>query len=235
MAFSYKNASHGALAAETEDHDTRARLLAATERLVSEKGFEAVSLRAITREAGTNLAAVNYHFGNKRALLLEMLRQRSEPINVERLKRLRAAQARAGEKPVPLIEVVDAFLYPILRAAMREDGPDSTFIRVVGMSFSEQGGLFNELARKYFAEVRNEFGAALAAALPQYNEEEIGWRFHFAVCSALATLANHGRYERFHMGNLDPDDIPGMMRRLRDFLVGGLTAPVSEVELGGLS
>ena len=35
-----------------------------------ESGYEGTSMRMITGEAGVNLAAVNYHFGSKEALLL---------------------------------------------------------------------------------------------------------------------------------------------------------------------
>ena len=44
---------------------TKTRILAATEKLFVLHGFDATSLRAITTEAGVNLAAVNYHFGSK--------------------------------------------------------------------------------------------------------------------------------------------------------------------------
>ena len=49
--------------------DTRKRLLEATEWLFIECGYEAMSLRHVTARAGANLAAVNYHFGSKEALM----------------------------------------------------------------------------------------------------------------------------------------------------------------------
>ena len=44
------------------------RILDVAERLFADFGFPVTSLRDITREAGVNLAAVNYHFGSKEAL-----------------------------------------------------------------------------------------------------------------------------------------------------------------------
>lgn len=55
---------------------TRERLLDEAERLFADKGYDAVSLREITAAAGTHLAAVNYHFGSKKNLYVQVFRQR---------------------------------------------------------------------------------------------------------------------------------------------------------------
>ena len=68
--------------------DTRKRLLEATEWLFIDRGYEAMSLRHITARAGANLAAVNYHFGGKEALMQELLSQRLDRLNRERLQLL---------------------------------------------------------------------------------------------------------------------------------------------------
>jgi AcrR family transcriptional regulator len=47
---------------------TKARLLEAAGEEFAEKGFEGATVRSICDRAGTNLAAVNYHFGDKEQL-----------------------------------------------------------------------------------------------------------------------------------------------------------------------
>lgn len=59
--------------------NTRDRLLIQAEHLFAQKGFAAVSVREITSAADTNLAAVNYHFGNKTNLYLSVFRERWVP------------------------------------------------------------------------------------------------------------------------------------------------------------
>ena len=52
---------------------TRARLLEAAREVFSQHGFQGATVREICRRAEANVAAVNYHFGSKEALLTEAL------------------------------------------------------------------------------------------------------------------------------------------------------------------
>ncbi|HPU51769.1 MAG TPA: CerR family C-terminal domain-containing protein [Burkholderiaceae bacterium] len=59
------------------DGDARGRLLAAGLRLFAERGFKATSVRDLANEAGVNVAAISYHFGDKAALYRELFRARA--------------------------------------------------------------------------------------------------------------------------------------------------------------
>jgi AcrR family transcriptional regulator len=63
-----------AAAMDRRDQETRDRLLRVAEQLFAERGFKRVTIRDICREAQANVAAVNYHFGDKLGLYREVLR-----------------------------------------------------------------------------------------------------------------------------------------------------------------
>ena len=76
------------LRAVKPQHETRTRILDAAEELFMQHGFEGTSMRLLTAKAGVNLAAVNYHFGSKDALIEAVFRRRLDPMNAERIAEL---------------------------------------------------------------------------------------------------------------------------------------------------
>ncbi len=53
---------------------TKERILDVAEELFSEKGFNAVGIREISKRAECNVSAINYYFGNKENLYLEVFK-----------------------------------------------------------------------------------------------------------------------------------------------------------------
>lgn len=82
--------------APQEDRETRDRLLRAAERLFSERGFKAVTVREICLAANANVAAVNYHFGDKFGLYREVLQ-----VAIRAMRGLTDAAREAGEGKPP--------------------------------------------------------------------------------------------------------------------------------------
>jgi AcrR family transcriptional regulator len=54
---------------------TRAQLLAAAIEVLSEQGYVATSMRAVSERAGTPLSLVQYHFGSKQGLLVAVMEE----------------------------------------------------------------------------------------------------------------------------------------------------------------
>ena len=103
---------------------TTERILDTAEELFAEQGFS-TSLRNITADAGVNLAAVNYHFGSKEALIQAVFTRRLGPLNAERLRLLDAIEAH-GWNDGALESILEAFIGPALR--MSHDPKGATFM-----------------------------------------------------------------------------------------------------------
>lgn len=158
--------------------DTRERIVRAAEILFAEVGFASTSLRQITEMAGVNLAAVNYHFGSKENLLVEILDRIVGPINVERLQLL--DETEAGKSP-DTEAVLTAFLLPDLKVLAELRNRDPALPRFVARMYTEGSELMGQIMGRQFAETQGRFYTAFARALPDLAAEEIAWRLFCVV------------------------------------------------------
>ncbi|MEM7049357.1 MAG: TetR/AcrR family transcriptional regulator [Acidobacteriota bacterium] len=164
---------------------TKDVLLDAAERLFAAHGIARSSLRAITQEAGTNLASVNYHFGSKDALIRAVFARRIRPINGERLRRLDALEA---EGTPSVSQIARAFVAPILRMMRDPDHTPQAIAQLMSRAFSEPGDEVRTILVAEFRPILERFTAAFARVLPHLSAEEIFWRFHFMVGSMVHTV-----------------------------------------------
>ena len=189
---------------------TKDRILDAAERLFGAHGFEATSLRAITAEAGVNLAAVNYHFQSKEALMRATIARRIAPVNERRLKMLDAAEAAAGSGPLPVEGVIEAFVRPVIE--MRCHGPQ-TIAPMIGRIFAEDRAFVERFFQEHLAPIAKRFTAAFEKALPDLPPEEMFWRAHFLVGSMAHTMSGAHLLEALSGGLCHMDDVEAIVRR----------------------
>ncbi|MCE9672452.1 TetR/AcrR family transcriptional regulator [Myxococcus stipitatus] len=91
--------------------DARERLIAASARVLAERGYDATTVKEVARVAGVNQGLVHYYFGSKDALLLATTREHSQRYAAE-LRRL-----REETPPEKLADASFAFGAELLRAA----------------------------------------------------------------------------------------------------------------------
>ena len=169
---------------------TKQKILDAAEELFSDNGFAATSIRAITARAGVNLAALNYHFGSKDALIEAVFERRIGAVNRERIRLLEEVVSKAGEGDVTLEEVLEAFLSPAIRLASDPESRGKGFMRLMGRGHTEPGDFFKEVIAKHFEEIFRRFNTAFQRLLPHLPPEELYWRIHF-VLGAMAFTMSH--------------------------------------------
>jgi AcrR family transcriptional regulator len=211
---------------------TKDRILDAAERLFAANGFAATSLRNITSEAGANLAAVNYHFGSKEALLVAVIERRIGPINELRLQMLDAAEAEAVDGPLELETVLRALLMPLLdngRLLVRGYGP---FLQLAGRMHFESDENVRRIFMNIFQEVRKRFLAAFERALPELPAGEIFLRVHFLVGAMAHTLIwHHSLVKEEALPHLDLD-MKSTIDKLISFAMAGMKAPLEVSQTG---
>jgi AcrR family transcriptional regulator len=206
-------------------HATKLAILNATERLVAAHGFGATSLRAITAAAGVNLAAVNYHFATKNALIVAMLSRRMKPLNEARLALLGRFEKEAGNKPVPVEKILEALFRPMLELIARPSKGGRNFLRLLALCLAEPGAYLKPLVQEEFAEKNRRFHRALRWSLPALSEVEAHWRLHFALGAFLHAVTHSQVLELASGGRCRLTNVDAVLKRLIPFCAAGLRSP----------
>jgi AcrR family transcriptional regulator len=168
--------------------ETVERILDAAEVLFAERGFSETSLRTITSAAGVNLAAVNYHFGSKKALIQAVFERFLDPLVVEIEQRIEQInQDSNGVDVETLLGVLSASIYEVHG---RSTNRANAFMRLLGLAYTQsQAHLRNYISERY-GEAFQRFGGLLKPALPGATPDELFWHTHFALGTAIFTLSN---------------------------------------------
>lgn len=197
---------------------TAERILDAAERLFAESGFDGVSLRAITREAGVELALANYHFGPKRDLFRAVVTRRAAALNAARRT---ALEALAEDAPVEA--VIAAFTGPFLEKSMRGGPGWKHYARLIAQT-ANAPRWSAEIMSAEFDPVASDFLARVRRCFPRAADEDVYWAFHFLLGAMTLTFAETGRIDRLSGGRCRAADLDAIHVRMIPFLAAGFRA-----------
>jgi len=215
------------LRAVKPQHETRTRILDAAEELFMLHGFEGTSMRLLTSRAGVNLAAVNYHFGSKDALIEALFRRRLDPMNAARIAELERIETEAKGRTLVPEEIIRAFVGQSLRLIEDTKSGGRSFIRLLGRTYTEPAKAIRALIGQLYAPTMERYKAALERALPHMPREELVWRMHFMFGTLSYTLAATDAVQL--IAGCKPEDRYDarlLEDRLTAFLAAGLNAPL---------
>jgi AcrR family transcriptional regulator len=156
------------MAQKSKNEIPKERLLDAAEALFAQKGYHAVTVRELTTAAQCNLAAVNYHFGNKKNLYVEVFRSRWVP----RAQRLQESfrQYLAGQDPSSLGAVVRALAQAFLEGPL-SDEERQRHAQLMTREMSQPTVAFdlvaNQVMRPFIKELADRFRPFMPKELPE--------------------------------------------------------------------
>lgn len=210
---------------EVSKPDTATRILDVAERLFVEHGFEATSLRMITQQAEVNLAAVNYHFGSKDALFESVFMRRIGPFVTACLTELDTLE-QSGQT-LTADALVLTFIKPCLMLSKDPARGGAMFVRLMSRTLVENHRLLREALNQQYSIFVQRYTSAFQVALPQFDNEDIAWRMHFAFGVMFNAFAGNDVLKIFVRSQVvtarDPDMV---VKYLVPFVVAGLTAPI---------
>ncbi len=137
-----------------EQHKTKERIIAAASKVLAEKGYEATTLREISREAQAAPGLVHYYFGGKDELLVEVLQAAGQHFH-QRMERL--------VQQVPAERSLEAALTQLRERVDLE--PDVYRLRYESFSLGLHNPVIEPKVRERLAQRRHELGSVIAKVL----------------------------------------------------------------------
>jgi AcrR family transcriptional regulator len=182
-------------------------IIAATERLLAEEGPHKATVRAITRAAGVNIGAVNYHFGSRDGLMMAICARHMRDSNqdmIDRLQRLAVTEGR---------ESVRRIFEPIVQTAFSVWLRDDVLRGLRNFMFVDRN-LVHQLDVSEMSQVYECMLDALREACPSLSAQEVRRRFRFAMGTIMQEVRSHDDKRTVETGE-------AVIADLLDFVAGG--------------
>lgn len=210
--------------------DTLERILNAAEQLFAQRGFTETSLRSITSHAGVNLAAVNYHFGSKEALIeavfARFLDDYTHALEVE----LERVQSVSHSKPDPEA-LLQLLVDQIFSIEPRVGGDVVVFMKLLGLAFSQNQGHLRQYLDQRYGNVFRRYMLLLHESAPHIPLLELFWRINFMLGAASFSVSGIKALRAMaETGFGVHTSLEGVMCLMVPFLAAGLQAHSAVVD-----
>ncbi len=199
--------------------DTRRKLIDTAERLIAERGLQAVSVRDITGAADANSAAIHYHFQSKEGLVLAVLADRAEA-----LQERRSAHLENLGEDFSVRDLARAMVLPTIE--LTGGGEPSGAATYVGFlaALLEEPGMIGPI-EDHFGDQYDRYVDALLAVRPELPGNVARNRVAFTTQLVLNAASPQPRGIRLWVAAHHPDTAGTLADDLVDFLAGALGAP----------
>lgn len=207
---------------------TKDKILNTAHRLFSEKGFNGVGIREISKEAEVNIAAINYHFQNKENLYFETIKRSMEETS-ERISAIcRESKSKSPEDMA--LAIFDFF------KASREDLKTNfkLFLSNDQIDSQEEFSMLDSREELIDPPGGSAIYDCLQKAVPNALDEDIIWAVRVLFSQIMhksIVFCNHCSKRRAFQG-IDMEDVfKKELKRLVRVLLSELSSPKHPFEL----
>ena len=194
---------------------TRTRLIEAALEVFGERGYHHATIQQIVRRAGTNVAAINYHFGDKAQFYGEVV---SHALNLDR----DAERIDLGDEPPE--EQLRMFVFWFVHNIVGIHKPSSSLEKIHIQEMVNPSPILDTLVETFIRPNHMKLRAIVTALLPDGATEE-NIRHH---CFSVIGQCLHYKFARPVMDRLY-DDI-----EFTEDYVNSLAEHITHVSLAGM-
>ena len=196
-------------------------ILDAAEELFARNGLKGASMRNIAKKADVDVSLITYHFKTKDSLFASVVERRTSVFNREQNFYLEECERKAAPDSPGVEDVIDAFCYVFLKRAIAGDVHWRYFFQLF-TRMSNDPGRGAEIMAKYFDPIASRTIAALKAAMPDCDDDDLQWGFQFVTGALFSCLVNTGSVNRLADGSVDSEDFKKIHDTLVPFACAGL-------------
>ncbi|GAA0655613.1 TetR/AcrR family transcriptional regulator [Brevundimonas lenta] len=201
--------------------DKMEQILDAAESLFSIHGLYGVTLKDVAQQVGVHHTLLNYYFTDKKKLFDAVIARRAGETITRRTEALEAYDAKTNGKPT-VEGALRAFLDTDLDL-YSQGGENWKNYGVLGAQVSNTP-YGAELMDYHFDPVVLRLIDLLKKALPDCEEADIFWGYHFVTAGLMLSLARTGRIDRLSGGLCDSNDFEAIKDRMATFMAAGFLA-----------
>lgn len=198
---------------------TREHILDQAEALFALHGLHGVTVREVAKSAAVDPALVHYYFETKHRLFDAVFERRAQVLNDERLRSMDAYARAAGDR-MSVEGCVEAFLEPIWRHSIPGDPHWNNYFRMIALvnNTPEWGGA---MMTRHFDPVIRRLIDLLRQCMPQAEDADLFWCYHFLSGALTLSLSQTGRIDRLSGGVCASSDMEAILRRMVPFIAAG--------------
>ncbi|MBL8830129.1 MAG: CerR family C-terminal domain-containing protein [Planctomycetaceae bacterium] len=174
--------------------DTKQRLIQAAGEVFASKGFEAASVREISTLAGANIAAINYHFGDKQKLYLACLEQ---TVCSQQEDLACAPWTSPGLPPHARLR---AFIEGMLRSRLDPARP-RWHMEIMLREMAHPSPTCAEMVERFIRPMAESLWSILGEFIPNAPQDRHGWVVGFSIVGQVLFYYVHQPIVRTLMGD----------------------------------